>query len=284
MIKVDQLSYTYPKSTQTAVKAISFQVEKGEIFGFLGPSGAGKSTTQKVLIRLLDNYQGSISLYDKALNTYGSDLYEKIGVGFELPNHFLKLSGEDNLKFFASLYGGQKRSIEDLMKLVGLYDAKDQAVASYSKGMKMRLNFIRALLHDPEIIFLDEPTSGLDPVNAKLIKELILEEKAKGKTIFITTHNMQVADDLCDRVAFIVDGEIVELDTPKALKLKHGERLVQLEYVVENQIETACFDLESYGSEPNFLRLIKQYETRTLHSMETTLEDVFIKVTGRRLD
>lgn len=170
------------------------------------------------------------------------------------------------------------------MKSVGLYDAKDQAVASYSKGMKMRLNFIRALLHDPEIIFLDEPTSGLDPVNAKLIKELILEEKAKGKTIFITTHNMQVADDLCDRVAFIVDGEIVELDTPKVLKLKHGERLVQLEYVVENQIETARFDLESYGSDPNFLSLIKQYETRTLHSMETTLEDVFIKVTGRRLD
>lgn len=147
------------------------------------------------------------------------------------------------------------------MKSVGLYDAKDQAVASYSKGMKMRLNFIRALLHDPEIIFLDEPTSGLDPVNAKLIKELILEEKAKGKTIFITTHNMQVADDLCDRVAFIVDGEIVELDTPKVLKLKHGERLVQLEYVVENQIETARFDLESYGSDPNFLSLIKQYET-----------------------
>lgn len=108
MITVDQLSYTYPKSTQRAVKGISFEVKKGEIFGFLGPSGAGKSTTQKVLIRLLDNYQGSISLYDKALNTYGSDLYEKIGVGFELPNHFLKLTGEDNLKFFASLYGGQK--------------------------------------------------------------------------------------------------------------------------------------------------------------------------------
>lgn len=283
MITVKNLKYTYPKTETTAVKGISFEVAKGEIFGFLGPSGAGKSTTQKVLIRLLDNYKGEITLYGKSLETYGSELYEKIGVGFELPNHFLKLSAVENLKFFASLYSGKSRDIDDLLKSVGLFEAKDTAVSAFSKGMKMRLNFIRALLNDPELIFLDEPTSGLDPVNGKLIKDLILEEKRKGKTIFITTHNMQVADDLCDRVAFIVDGEITELDTPKELKLKHGDQLIQLEYIADEQIKTASFDLATYGNDPAFLDLIKEHETRTLHSMETTLEDVFIKVTGRRL-
>jgi len=148
----------------------------------------------------------------------------------------------------------------------------------------MRLNFIRALLNNPDIIFLDEPTTGLDPVNAKIIKNLIIKEKEKGKTIFITTHNMQVADSLCDRVAFIVDGKIVEIDSPKELKLKHGKKTVKIEYYKDNQILVSDFPLESYGKNKDFLDIIKNYQTRTIHSMETTLEDVFIKVTGRRLD
>jgi len=283
MIKVKGLNYTYKGSTVKAVKGINFEIEKGEIFGFLGPSGAGKSTTQNILIRLLDNYEGYIEIFGRDLKSFGSDIYERIGVSFELPNHFLKLTARENLAFFSALYSGEMRDIDELLERVGLGEAKDEKVENFSKGMKMRLNFIRALLNNPEVLFLDEPTSGLDPTNAKIMKNLILEEREKGSTIFITTHNMQVADDLCDRVAFMVEGDIVALDKPEELKLKHGEKAVEVEYYKDNKIETARFDLENLGKETLFLDIVKHYPIRKIHSQETSLEDVFVKVTGRRL-
>lgn len=283
MITIKDLRYKYQNSNQEAVKGISFTIARGEIFGFLGPSGAGKSTTQNILIKLLDGYEGEIQLYGKDLKQFGSELYEKIGVSFELPNHFLKLSAVDNLAFFQSLYSGSTRDIDQLLDLVGLLEHKKVRVENFSKGMKMRLNFARSLLNNGDILFLDEPTVGLDPVNAKNIKNIILEQKARGKTIFITTHNMQVADDLCDRVAFIVDGQIVEIDQPEELKLKHGQHVVQVEYYFNEQIETKSFSLDGIGDNHDFLQILKAHKIRTLHSQETTLEDVFIKVTGRRL-
>ncbi len=283
MIKVRNLSYTYEDSQVKAVDDISFNITKGEIFGFLGPSGAGKSTTQKVLIRLLDNYQGQVEIFGQNLQSFGSEIYEKIGVGFEVPNHFLKLTGEENLRFFMSLYQKQRDDVDTILERVGLLESKNEKVESYSKGMKVRLNFVRAMLNDPQIIFLDEPTAGLDPVNARIIKEFVIEEKNKGKTIFITTHNMQVADDLCDKVAFIVDGKIVEMDNPKELKLKHGEKKVKLEYYRDQEILTRDFPLNTFGNDEEFLDIVKNRTIRTIHSQETTLEEVFIKVTGRSL-
>lgn len=283
MIKVRNLSYTYEDSQVKAVDDISFNITKGEIFGFLGPSGAGKSTTQKVLIRLLDNYQGQVEIFGQNLQSFGSEIYEKIGVGFEVPNHFLKLTGEENLRFFMSLYQKQRDDVDTILERVGLLESKNEKVESYSKGMKVRLNFVRAMLNDPQIIFLDEPTAGLDPVNARIIKEFVIEEKNKGKTIFITTHNMQVADDLCDKVAFIVDGKIVEMDNPKELKLKHGEKKVKLEYYRDQEILTKDFPLNTFGNDEEFLDIVKNRTIRTIHSQETTLEEVFIKVTGRSL-
>ncbi len=283
MIQVKNLNYTYKKSSKHAVRGISFNIKKGEIFGFLGPSGAGKSTTQKILIKLLDGYSGDVKIFGKDLSSFDSNYYEKLGISFELPNHFSKLTAKENLEFFKSFYKNQRADIDGILKTVGLYDHKNDLVENFSKGMKMRLNFVRALLNDADIMFFDEPTSGLDPVNAKIIKDLILEQKNKNKTVFVTTHDMQVADTLCDRVAFIVDGEIVEIDTPKALKLKYGLKVVEIEYYVNGEIKSSTFDLASYGTNPEFLDIIKKYETRTIHSMETTLEDVFIKVTGRSL-
>ncbi len=284
MIQVKNLNFTYKKSGKHAVKGISFDIKKGEIFGFLGPSGAGKSTTQKILIKLLDGYSGDVRVFGRDLSSFGSDYYEELGIGFELPNHFSKLTAKENLEFFKSFYKNQSADISSLLKSVGLYEHKGDLVENFSKGMKMRLNFVRALLNDAKLIFLDEPTSGLDPVNSKVIKDIILDLKERGKTIFITTHSMQVADSLCDRVAFIVDGEIAEMDTPKSLKLKYGKKVVELEYLVNGEVKSSSFDLKSYGTDPEFLSIIKDYETRTIHSMETTLEDVFIKVTGRSLD
>ncbi len=228
VIDVKQLTYTYPKTTDPAVRGMDFSVGRGEIFGFLGPSGAGKSTTQKLLIGLLRGHGGQALVWGKDPRAWGPDYYQRIGVSFELPNHYLKLTGAENLRFFASLYQGDTLDPRRLLDAVGLSDAADTRVGRYSKGMQMRLTFARSLLNDPELLFLDEPTSGLDPVNARTVKDMILDLKARGRTIFLTTHHMATADELCDRVAFVVDGRIVALDKPAELKIARSRRLVRV--------------------------------------------------------
>jgi fluoroquinolone transport system ATP-binding protein len=279
---VNNLVYAYPKSTQPTVRGISFRIEAGEIFGFLGPSGAGKSTTQKVLIRLLPGYRGDVSVLRKDLRQWGNDYYERIGVGFELPNHYQKLTALENLRFFASFYDKKTQDPLQLLAMVQLQEDAHKKVENFSKGMKMRLNFVRALLHDPDILFLDEPTSGLDPVNARIMKDLIGELKRRGKTIFITTHQMHDADELCDRVAFIVDGEIRLIDSPARLKVQRGQRKVRVEYR-NGQSRTAEFDLDGLGRNPAFLALVADAHIESIHSQEATLDEIFIQVTGRRL-
>ncbi|WP_277674516.1 ABC transporter ATP-binding protein, partial [Piscibacillus halophilus] len=212
MIKVKNLSYRYPKEQEDTIQEISFSVPKGEIFGFLGPSGAGKSTTQKILIGILKEYRGNVQINQQELNHINADYYERIGVGFEFPNFYQKFTGLENLEFFSKLYKNDIQNPRKLLEKVGLSDATNVKFNHYSKGMKMRLNFCRVLLNNPDILFLDEPTSGLDPANAKNIRDLILLEKEKGKTIIITTHNMDTADKICDRVAFMVDGKIALID------------------------------------------------------------------------
>ena len=165
---------------------------------------------------------------------WGPDYYQRIGVSFELPNHYQKLTGLENLRFFASLYDGDTLDPMELLDAVGLADDANTRVGKYSKGMQMRLTFARALINDPELLFLDEPTSGLDPVNARKVKNMVLDLKARGRTIFLTTHDMSTADELCDRVAFVVDGRIVALDTPAELKIARSQRLVRVEYRGDN--------------------------------------------------
>jgi fluoroquinolone transport system ATP-binding protein len=279
MIEVKNLNYQYPNAKSLAIKGINFSIEKGEIFGFLGPSGSGKSTTQKILFKLLSGYTGSAIIEKKELANWDKKLYEKIGVGFELPNHYLKLTALENLNFFKGFYPQSQNPLE-LLDMVGLKNDAYKKVSDFSKGMKMRLNFVRSLLHNPEILFLDEPTSGLDPVNSRLVKDIILEQKAKGKTIFITTHQMHDADELCDRVAFIVEGEIKALDTPSNLKLINSKQIVEL--VLKNK-EKHVFDLQRIGSNETFLSLIKNNGIETIHSKEATLDEIFIQVTGKSL-
>ena len=283
MIKVSNLDYTYHKSSIPAVKNLNFNVNDGEIFGFLGPSGAGKSTTQKILIGLLDGYAGEISIAGKKLYQWNHSFYDSVGVCFELPNHYLKLSGYENLQFFSSFYNVPTKDPAELLKMVGLDADANKKVEGYSKGMKMRLNFIRSLLHNPQILFLDEPTTGLDPVNARKIKDIILDQKKQGKTIFLTTHNMYDADELCDRVAFITEGEISIIDSPKQLKLQNGKRIVKVEYM-NGKPKQREFDMDSIGSNSDFLNILKNDRLVSIHSEEATLDDVFIKVTGKRLD
>lgn len=284
MITVENLQFTYPGATGLAVKGISFAVQEGEILGFLGPSGAGKSTTQKILTGLLKHYQGSVKVFGRELNTWGSEYYTRIGVGFELPNHYLKLTALENLNYFASLYTGEKEDPRQLLERVGLAEDADKRVANYSKGMKMRLNFVRALLHRPQLVFLDEPTSGLDPVNARIVKDMILELRQRGVTVFLTTHDMAVADELSDRVAFMVAGQIEMLDTPKALKLRYGKRDVVVEYLNGgSNLSKQTFPLDNLGDNQTFIDLIRTQRLETIHSQETTLEQIFLQVTGQEL-
>lgn len=283
MIAVEDLEFTYPRNEVKTLRGLSFSVSRGEIFGFLGPSGAGKTTTQNILIGLLRHYEGQVKVLQRELRQVKNDYYEKIGIAFEFPNFYSRFTALENLNFFGSLYGGAVAKPEELLELVGLAKDAHTRVSDFSKGMKMRLNFIRALLHRPEVIFLDEPTSGLDPVNARKIKEIILEQKAAGKTILLTTHNMFAAEELCDRVAFIVDGQIKLIDSPRELKISRGKKAVRVEYRENGEIRVAEFELEGVGHDEEFYRLLNDKSIERMHTQEASLEDIFIEVTGRSL-
>jgi fluoroquinolone transport system ATP-binding protein len=284
VIRVRGLTFTYPKSTEPAVRGMDFSVGRGEIFGFLGPSGAGKSTTQKLLIGLLRGHGGEAAVWGKDPLAWGPDYYQRIGVSFELPNHYQKLTGLENLRFFASLYDVDTLDPMELLDAVGLADDANTRVGKYSKGMQMRLTFARSLLHDPELLFLDEPTSGLDPVNARKVKNIVLDLKTRGRTVFLTTHDMATADELCDRVAFVVDGEIVALNTPTELKIARSQRVVRVAYRGNNgALEMAEFGLDGLADDAGFHAVLRDNQVATIHSREASLDDVFVEVTGRRL-
>jgi len=284
VIRVRGLTFTYPGAPEPAVRGMDFTVGRGEIFGFLGPSGAGKSTTQKLLIGLLRGHGGEAEVWGKDPLAWGPDYYQRIGVSFELPNHYQKLTGAENLRFFASLYDGNTLDPLELLDAVGLADDANTRVGKYSKGMQMRLTFVRSLINEPELLFLDEPTSGLDPVNARKVKDIVLDLKARGRTVFLTTHDMATANELCDRVAFVVDGQIVALDSPTELRVARSQRVVRVEYRGNNgALDSAEFAMDGLADDPAFHALLRANYVETVHSREASLDDVFVEVTGRQL-
>jgi len=284
MIEVKDLFYSYKKNNDYAVENVSFTIESGEIFGFLGPSGAGKTTTQAVLAGLLELQKGEIFIEGKARKGHpDKKFFNRIGMGFEIPNVYKKLSGFDNLKFHAKLYDGETEDAMKVLEMVGLAEDARKKAGAYSKGMKQRLGFARSMINKPDLWFIDEPTMGLDPGTAKGIKGIISRKKAEGTTIFLTTHDMFVADELCDRVAFIVDGKIVEVDTPKNLKLKYGQPTVIVEYADGDELKSK--DLGMAGdAKVELQKFIGDHDVKTIHSGEPTLEEIFIKLTGRGLE
>lgn len=284
MINVNNLTFAYTGTNKPAIKDISFSVQPGEIFGFLGPSGAGKSTTQKILFRLLQGFQGSVSVFDRDLREWGYEYFEQVGVSFELPNHYTKLTARENLRYFGALYQGAVAKPEALLEMVGLLDDADMLVSQYSKGMKNRLSVARSLVNNPKLLFMDEPTAGLDPVNARKIKDLIKAQKDAGKTVFLTTHDMHIADELCDRVAFIVDGRLSLTDSPRELKLRYGKAEVRVEFGSNGTYEQRDFTLAGLADNAEFLKLLREGSVRTLHTQEATLENIFIQMTGRSLE
>jgi fluoroquinolone transport system ATP-binding protein len=278
MIRVENLSFNYPKMPEDVLKDLSFQVSEGEIFGLLGPSGAGKSTLQKILLGLLKGYRGSAKVMGQDIKTIKSSYYDKIGVGFELPNLYEQLTVLENLQTFSKLYT-KPAPIEELLKEVGLLEHKHKKVSQISKGMKMRLNFCRALIGSPQVLFLDESTSGLDPNNIKVIRDMILKQKRLGKTIILTTHNMSFAEEVCDRIGFVVEGEIKKLGTPSALKREYGQHKV----CVKIQGEERLFDIKDIGDNQGFQQAIKAEGLEEIYTKQASLEEIFAVVTGRVL-
>lgn len=281
MVTVDNLYYDYAGKGQYVVSDISFQIGEGEIFGFLGPSGAGKSTVQNLMTGLLKMQKGNIAYDGLNVADLGKSFFNQVGVSFEQPNIYPNLSGEENLRFFAGLFNVPTLSPIEVLDKVGLRESAKKKAGDFSKGMKQRLVFARALINYPHYLFLDEPTSGLDPTTSARMCDLIMEQKRRGAVIFLTTHNMELADKICDRVAFLEGGKIRATDTPYNLKLKYGARTVNIIYRDNGKEKKALFDLSK--EKEKIADIVSTYEIVTLHSSEATLEDIFIKVTGRRL-
>jgi fluoroquinolone transport system ATP-binding protein len=283
VIRTEKFGFSYPGAVVPAVRDLTFAVQQHEIFGFIGPSGAGKSTTQNVLIGLLSDYQGRVYILGRDLRAWDRSYYRRIGVAFEAPNHYLKLTARENLRLFAGLHGGETEDPDALLERVGLRQDADKFVGEFSKGMRGRLTLARALLHRPELLFLDEPTAGLDPVTARRIRQVIREARHGGATVFLTTHDMVTADELCDRVAFLVAGQMAALDSPRALRLAYGRKVVRVEAASHSTRIDHEFPLRGLADNPGFLSLLRSDAVETIHTLETTLEDVFVQVTGRTL-
>ena len=283
MIKVESLFYSYSSDENYAIKDVHFEVSSGELFGFLGPSGAGKSTTQGILTGLLPMQKGLVQVAGYDMKHPPREMFNKIGVSFEQSNVYGKLTALENLEFYKKLFDVPTLDSMELLKLVGIDHVANKRAATFSKGMKHRLTFARSMINSPEMWFLDEPTTGLDPAIASQIKDVIKEKHGEGKTIFLTTHNMFIADELCDRVAFIIDGTIKLIDSPRNLKLQYGERFVDVEYKTDDGTNKETLSLVEETDRQRLNEIINSKEIEMMHTKEATLEEIFIKVTGRGL-
>ena len=278
MIAARDLSKHY--GSVQAVSGISFEVAGGEIFSLLGHNGAGKTTTIRMLSCRIKPSAGTAEVAGFNCSTQSDRVKPRINLVSQDQNLYERMSGRDNLAFFASLYGAPASRVAELLQVVGLTEVATRKVKTYSGGMKQRLLIARALVNQPEVLFLDEPTAGLDPYSAKEVRTLIKDLSDAGTTVFLTTHYMEEADQLSDRVAFMTNGKIVALDTPRELKLRYGQRTAKV--LLTDRSETTI----ALGSSDDAARMaswMRDGKVLTVHSAEGTLEDVFIALAGRAL-
>jgi ABC-2 type transport system ATP-binding protein len=264
-----------------AVKDISFEVEAGEVFGFLGHNGAGKTTTIKMLTGQLTPTSGAGRVGGFDVVRERQRIKSIIGVVFEDQNLYERMSGRENLAFFAQLHGVNGQRVDELLAMVGLSARAKDRVKKYSNGMKQRLMVARALLHRPAVLFLDEPTRGLDPSAAHEIRLVVADLAGPGTTVFLTTHYMEEADQLCRRVAFISEGSIIALDTPRNLKLHYGQRAAHI--LLADRSEHTL-SLTDPAQAAKLAAWVAAGQALSIHSQEATLEEVFRRLAGRELD
>ncbi|WYP26466.1 ABC transporter ATP-binding protein [Alkalihalobacillus sp. FSL W8-0930] len=278
VIEVNGLKKTF--GSHTAIKNVTLHVKKGEIFGLLGPSGSGKTTTNKILTGELSPTSGEVNVLGMTSSKFGSASFRsKIGILSDNSSLYERLTVYDNLKLFCKLYGVPVSQIDVLLKEVNLQDDGSRIVSKLSKGMKQRVLLAKALIHKPELVFLDEPTSALDPGNMTHIHRGLQRLNEAGTTIFLTTHNMEEATELCDRVAFLHEGELQEVDSPSALRYKYSTGAFHVEthdgeqMVIKNKPENAN----------QIQQLIATNQVKSMHSDHPTLGQIFLKVTGKEL-
>ena len=273
MIKVERVTKRF--GDNIALNQISFSINEGEIFGFLGPSGSGKTTMINILTGQLQANSGKTELLGKDSQKLLPSDFEELGLVGDTSGYYEKLSLYNNLLLFARLYGVSKSRIEEILKQVGLYDSKDTPAEKLSTGMRQRMLLARALINCPKVLFLDEPTSGLDPTTSKKIHKLLQELKERGTTIFLTTHDMNEATLLCDNLALLNKGDLIEQGSPSEIIQKYNtEKKVAVTYSDSTKKVVRFEDLQ----QEDYKKMM------TIHSCEPTLEDIFIKLTGEKLD
>lgn len=261
---------------QEALAGIDFSIQEGEIFGFLGPSGSGKTTTINILTGQLKADAGTAHVLSETVEDLKVEVLEQIGIVSDTSGFYEKMSLYNNLKAYAMIFGVDMKKVDELLQKVGLYDSRNKIAEKLSTGMKQRMLLVRALINQPKLLFLDEPTSGLDPSTSRTIHDLLLELKAQGTTIFLTTHDMQEATLLCDRLALLHKGKLVEVGSPHEIIQKYNtDKKVRLEYV---DLTTKTVAFEELQSGLDLSTVI------SIHSCEPTLEDVFITLTGGTLN
>ena len=277
-IRAEHITKQYDK--EPVLKDLNAKKKKGEILGFLGPSGAGKTTTIKILTGQLKPTSGDAYLLGIHVKNMDETIYEQIGIVTDQSGVYERLSVYENLKYFARILRVDAGEIDGLLQRVGLLEHKKKAAGKLSKGQMQRLVLARAVLHKPRILFLDEPTSGLDPSTALKIHRMLMELKNEGMAIFLTTHNMEEAAKLCDHVALLNDGQIVEYGTPKELCLRYN-RDKRYRVLLESGEELVLAQTQENAD--RLSELMKSNQVAALHSCEPTLESVFLTVTGRKL-
>ncbi len=281
-IVAEDLSYWYGELK--AVDEISFRVAEGEILGFLGPNGAGKTTIVKMLTGQLKPKAGTATLLGMDVARHVEKVQGDIGVCFEETNLYEKMTAIENLNLFARLFGIKNFDADVLLRKVDLAGRVKDRLETYSKGMKQRLMVARSLVNRPRVLFLDEPTAGLDPTSSEAIRNIILEERQRGATVFLTTHDMLEADKLSDRVAFMDQGKIVALDTPLNLKQKYGKRALKVKVATESgELVDREIMLDTPETPKAIQQLFAEEKVVTVHSEEASLENIFISITGRGL-
>jgi ABC-2 type transport system ATP-binding protein len=264
----------------TALKNLNLDIKEGEIFGFLGPSGAGKTTMIKILTSQLIPTSGQVRVLGKEIYVEESKILMDIGVLTDNSGLYERLTVKDNLMLFADIHSLHEKDVEYVFENMNMMDYKDKVVKKLSKGMKQRVMLAIAVLHKPKLLFLDEPTSALDPGTTLEIHRFLRKLNKEGTTIFLTTHNMEEAYKLCDRVAFLNEGEIVEIGNPEVLKLKYAGDDIQVKLKSENNLVIIKNNKE--GAE-KIERWMKQGQVLSIHSMEPNLEEIFLHLTGREL-
>lgn len=278
VIEVKNLTKVF--GNKVVLKDVTFEVKKGEIFGFLGPSGSGKTTTIKILTSQLIHTKGEVTIFDESLQKKTTKHYlKKVGILTDNSTLYERLSVYQNLLLYCKLYEVSASRIDKVLEDVNLLGDKKTIVQKLSKGMKQRVVLARAFLHKPKILFLDEPTSALDPVNTKHIYKGLRKLNEQGTTIFLTTHDMVEAEELCDRVAFLHQGEIKLLDTPKNLRLKFSRKSISL-IVGEGNSITVKNDEQGAKQISDYM---KNGQLLSIHSNEPTLGDIFVQLTGSEL-